>query len=74
MIAALRNDVVSFRSTLPTLACLLNPELRLRHWEAIQKSTGEDIGGDRSVATMSTLKQRRVRVYLRAFLLINLTL
>ena len=61
LVLVLREKVVAFRSHLPTVSCLLNPELRLRHWEAIQRDTGEDIAGDHNSVTIHRLQEMKVR-------------
>ena len=61
LIKVLHDNVISFCSLLPTLSCLLNPALKIRHWEAIQQTTGAQINtstGD--LTTITTLKEKKV--------------
>ncbi len=62
LLVSLREEVVTFRSYLPTLHCLLNPLLKLRHWEAIEQATGsgQAIGGGRDTLSIEGLLGRKV--------------
>ena len=58
----LQTEVTNFGSLLPTLSCLLNPVLKMRHWEMIQKATGDQsmLTKGKSL-TIDSLEQIKVR-------------
>ena len=59
MVSALADEVLAFKSLLPTLSCLLNPVLRIRHWDAIEQCTGHWFGKE-SETTLGHLQEIQV--------------
>ena len=63
LLQVLHDEVVEFRSYLPTLTCLLNSSLKFRHWEAIKDQTGGNLELRRgSSLTLADLKEMGVIV------------
>jgi len=62
LVAELKEEMVFFHSCLATLSCLLNPALKIRHWEAIEHITGGHIGC-RDTLTISKLKEMKMFGY-----------
>ena len=60
LLAALKEKVVSFCSHLPTLTCLLNPALKIRHYETIECTIGGHIGSGDTL-TISQLREMKVQ-------------
>lgn len=59
LLTGLKEKVVSFCSHLPTLSCLLNPALKIRHYEAIECTIGGHIGS-RDTLTITQLREMKV--------------
>jgi dynein heavy chain len=59
MVSALADEVLAFKSLLPTLSCLLNPVLRIRHWDAIEQCTGHWFGKE-SETTLGHLQEIQI--------------
>ena len=57
----LRGEVVRVRSSLPTVACLLNPALKMRHLEAIAQATAT-AGSPSSSSSSSSLDRGRLTI------------
>lgn len=51
-----KDRILSFCSWLPTVFCLLNPKLKIRHWEILQSCIGGQVGRDSNV-TIQGLKE-----------------
>ena len=62
LVAELKEEMVFFHSCLTTLSCLLNPALKIRHWEAIEHITGGHIRC-RDTLTISKLKEMKVHFH-----------
>lgn len=64
IVSSLQAEVTQFRSWLPTLSCLLNPALKIRHWDVIHKTTGgtTPLSGGHSL-TIDHLDKMKVQLY-----------
>ena len=60
LVSFLKEEVESFRSRLPTFHCLLNPQLKLRHWETIEQCIGQHITWDHGSVTLVALQEMSV--------------
>ena len=73
LLTGLKEKVVSFCSHLPTLSCLLNPALKIRHYEAIEYTIGGHIG-NRDTLTITQLREMKVEDTFCRFLLSDCSL
>ena len=59
LLTEVKTKILSFFSWLPTVFCLLNPKLKMRHWETLQCCIGGQIGKEPNV-TIQQLNELKV--------------